>query len=65
MKRNKEDRILVCVPDSRQEVSFDRESVRGEDQPINTPSTRMLDNLKIALFFCQVQCQMSKDGLAR
>ena len=60
MKRNKENRISVPLPTSRQEVLFDREPVHSEDMTTsNTSNARMLDNLKIALFFSQIQCQMS------
>ena len=65
MKRNKENRILVQATSPQQEAFFKRDSIQNEDITSSTSNSRMLDNLKIALFFCQVQCQMSKDGLAR
>jgi len=59
MKSSKGNRACGETISRRQEVFFDRESAPGEETTNNTSSERMLDNLKIALFFSQVQCQMS------
>ena len=56
MKRTKESRISVKMF-SRKDVFFGGENVQNEEKS-STPSERMLDNLKRALFFSQVQCQM-------
>lgn len=61
MKRSKVNRATVQSPASHQGLVFDSGSLEGDDSPNETSRTRMLDNLKIALFFSHMQCQMGKE----
>jgi hypothetical protein len=61
MKRSKVNRATVQSPASHRGLVFDGGGVEGDENPNETSRTRMLDNLKIALFFSRMQCQMGKE----
>lgn len=61
MKRSKVNRGIVQTTAPHQGFHFDGGSIDGDEGSNETSRTRMLDNLKIALFFSRMQCQMSKE----
>ncbi|SFB84851.1 hypothetical protein SAMN05421747_101497 [Parapedobacter composti] len=59
MKRNKVNQ--VHPPALHHNLLHDREETAGEDKRNELAGIRMLENLKMALFFSRIQSQMGKE----
>ncbi|MFC3199013.1 hypothetical protein ACFOET_15420 [Parapedobacter deserti] len=61
MKRSKIDRIAATAPTPYPKLLLEQESADKADYSNEVSNSRMLENLKMALFFSRMQSQMNKE----
>lgn len=61
MKRSKINRLTAPVPTAYPRLLHDEENVENDEYSDEIPNFRMLENLKMALFFSRMQSQMNKE----